>query len=449
MPSFLLRASGVQFGYAEPLLSDVSFQLAPRSWTGVVGPNGAGKTTLLRLLSGELRPRAGAVSVRGRVAACAQVAPGEAASPGELQQRQIAAALRSGADALLLDEPTNHLDAQSREWLLRALPRFAGAGLVVSHDRALLDALTQATLRVANGTARLYPAPYSRARLLWEAEEAERRELRDAASARERDLRRRLGEARRDRQAADAQKSVARRMRSSYDSDARTLTARGRVEMAERRLGRDVEVLRRAHVRAEEELEGLAVAPELGRPVFAGFARCPRPFLLRTGSLAVGREDRVWLSGPNGAGKTALLREALAALPDAGEHAVYLPQEIDNTRAPLDAVRALPPGERGRVLTMVAALGVDPGRLLASAQPSPGEARKLVIATGLGRNAWALLLDEPTNHLDLPSVERLEAALRDYPGALLLITHDAKLAAATCTRRWAISPGAPVADLGL
>jgi hypothetical protein len=171
---------------------------------------------------------------------------------------------------------------------------------------------------------------------------------------------------------------------------------------AEDRAGRKVELLRREAERAAAAIPALPAARELGRSVFLGFERSPRPWLLEVDAPEL----------------------------TAGE-----------LRAALEAVRALPPEGRGRVLSLVAALGCDPARLLASAAPSPGEARKLVLALGLGGHAWAVLLDEPTNHLDLPSIERLEAALAAYPGALLMVTHDPRLAA-RCTRTtWRVAGG--------
>ncbi len=122
---------------------------------------------------------------------------------------------------------------------------------------------------------------------------------------------------------------------------------------------------------------------------------------------------------------------------------LHLPQELTahDGVAMLDSVRELPADERGRVLSLVAALGVDPDRLLESAAPSPGEARKLAMAYGLGRQVWAMVLDEPTNHLDMPAIERLEEALIEYPGAMVIVTHDDALARRCATIEWRLEAG--------
>ena len=114
---------------------------------------------------------------------------------------------------------------------------------------------------------------------------------------------------------------------------------------------------------------------------------------------------------------------------------------VGTRRELLDEVRALSPETRGRVLNVTSALGVDPAQLLASRDPSPGEARKLTLAWGMARNAWALILDEPTNHLDLPSIERLESALVAFPGAVLLVSHDEQFARACTSTVWNIADG--------
>ncbi|MFL5348274.1 MAG: ATP-binding cassette domain-containing protein [Hyalangium sp.] len=491
-----LRAHGVCFAFSDavPLLTDVEFHLSP-GWTGLVGANGAGKSTLLRLLSGELQPTEGhfqheprapllrlcpqsveALSpeisafaeawdaVSRRVLGQLGLDPGAlerwpTLSPGERKRWQIGAALASEPTVLLLDEPTNHLDAEARGWLISALRRFRGIGVVVSHDRMVLEELTTATLRVHAGEARLWPGAYSAAQQCWEAEREGQLAARQQAQEHHRRLQRQLDQTRREQQAASAMTSTGRRMRNKYDSDARGLGATTLASWAEARLGHQVGVLRRETERAAEAIGEFQVDKTVGRSVFVDYVRSPNPWLFtlekvapRAGdvelmepvTLSVGRESRIRIEGPNGAGKTTLLRALLAHSRVPLDRVLYLPQDVgvEETTAALKQVRALPPEQRGRVLSLVAALGVDPERLMASEQPSPGETRKLLIAQGLGQHAWALVLDEPTNHLDLPSIERLEATLRDYPGALLLVTHDTHFARRCTTERWLVSGGA-------
>jgi len=99
------------------------------------------------------------------------------------------------------------------------------------------------------------------------------------------------------------------------------------------------------------------------------------------------------------------------------------------------------PAAAARVFELVAALGTDPEQLIVSADSSPGEACRLEITLGLACCVRLVALDEPTDHLDLPSVERLEAALADYPGALVVVIHDEAFAQATCDERWHLEDG--------
>ncbi|MBN1206109.1 MAG: ABC-F family ATP-binding cassette domain-containing protein [Myxococcaceae bacterium] len=490
-----LRAHGVSFAFSDAvaLLTGVEFHLTP-GWTGLVGANGAGKSTLLRLLSGALEPTEGHLqyepsepllrlcpqsvealspeitafadawdAVSRRVLGQLGLEPGAlerwpTLSPGERKRWQIGAALASEPDVLLLDEPTNHLDAEARGWLISALRRFRGIGVVVSHDRTLLQELTTSTLRVHAGEARLWPGAYAEARQHWEAEREGQLVARQQAQEEHRRVARQLDQARRDQQAASAARNTGRRMKDKNDNDARSMGAKVVAGWAEAGHGRRVGVLRREAERAAEAIGEFQVDKTVGRSVFVDYVRSPNPWLftleehrLRAGevellgpvSLAVGRESRIRIEGPNGAGKTTLLRALLAHARVPLERVLYLPQDVaeEEAAAALEAVQELPPEQRGRVLSLVAALGVDPERLLASEQPSPGEVRKLLIAQGLGQHAWAMVLDEPSNHLDLPSIERLEAALRDYPGALLLVTHDTHFARRCTTERWLVAGG--------
>ncbi len=466
-----LCAQALSFSFDVPLFSEVTFQLLP-GWTGLVGANGAGKTTLLRLLTRELTPTSGTLRFEprdARVVWCEQrvEAPDEhvqsfvwaadglarrlhgrlrlepeqvdrwpTLSPGERKRWQLGAALWSEPEVLLLDEPTNHLDDDGRRLLLEALREFAGVGVVVSHDRVLLDALTTATLRLHGGTARLWSAPFSAARESWLREEAQLREAHSEAQRALKKEQRRLDDQRRALESTSKQRSTGVRMRNKHDSDARTLTADGRAENAERA---HAAALRRTARRADElgeELRALRVQDDAGAKLFLNYDACPRKLVL-TGHVELAREDHLWIRGRNGAGKTTLLNTARAACTLPPERVLWLPQELtsDDALEDLENVKALPPDERGRVFQLVHALGVEPEKLLRTSSPSPGEARKLRLALGLLQQPWLAMLDEPTNHLDLPAIERLQSALAEFPGALLLVTHDEQLGEAASNRQ--------------
>ncbi|MDO9022889.1 MAG: ATP-binding cassette domain-containing protein [Deltaproteobacteria bacterium] len=491
------RGVGLSRAASAPVLRHVDLRLVP-GWYGLVGANGAGKTTLLHLLAGALAPSEGVVRrepADALVALCAQEAPSPTASlrafaedpgglaaslrgrlaldrapierwatlsPGERKRWQVGEALFCEPDILLLDEPTNHLDGDGRALLVGALRRFRGIGVLVSHDRALLEELPRTTMRVHDARVTAYAGAYRAAAEQWQAEARSQEEAHHQARDRVRSVAARLAETRREQESADRARSASTRMKSRADHDARSMGAKVVAGWAEARAGRAVGVVRGELARAEEAVPSFTRDRTLGAKVFASFARAPSPVLFHLDEPAIGaegvtlltdvrvtvsRDDRVRVAGANGAGKTTLVRALLASARDPGR-LLYLPQELppEDVRALAETLRALDPESRGRVLSVFAALGSDPERIVLrspedAARLSPGEARKLALALGLGRHAWALVLDEPTNHLDLPSIERLERALGAYPGALVLVSHDDAFAASVTHRTLRVAEG--------
>ncbi|MEN8181388.1 MAG: ATP-binding cassette domain-containing protein, partial [Myxococcota bacterium] len=452
------------------------------------------KTTLLRLLSGELDPDEGRVErrppglrarlcpqtveqlgedvrklavaqegsaqrVRGRLALeAAQLERWPSLSPGERKRWQVGAALFDEPQLLILDEPTNHLDVSARSRLVEALLAFGGIGVVVSHDRTLLDALTSATLRFHRREIRLWRGGYAAARRSWEREEREQLDAYRRLQREKRKLKRRMADARQKRAEAEAYMKRKMRRASIKDIDTRKRFSAKRRRSAEVSLGWEVHKLHGKLDKVEERAALFDLAKERGRSLFVDWEPAPVATLLsldqrelRAGDrvlaqdvhVRLDRESRVHLSGDNGSGKTTLVQALLASAHVPVSRILHLPQELGarTEERLLAELRETPDELQGRILAILAALGVDPHALLASRSPSPGEARKIALAGGLARQAFALVLDEPTNHLDLPSIERVEAALSDYPGALLVVSHDETFARRCTHTEWRLRAG--------
>jgi ATPase subunit of ABC transporter with duplicated ATPase domains len=486
-----LRFDDVYFSYdsmTHPLLAGVSFHVST-GWTGVVGPNGAGKTTMLLLACGRIMPESGFIASPDLVCYCPQRTddPPEGAeqlmaamdrdslilksdldlrhedllrwqtlSFGERKRFQIAAALHRRPDLLALDEPTNHLDSHARGLLRRALKSFRGIGLVVSHDRELLDELCGECLFIEPPRVTLRPGGYSSGAGQARLERESARNRLDAAGSRLDKLR--AEQAKRRHKASKSARMNPKRHIPPKDHDARARVDGARLTGKDAVQGKLLKQIESRVQRARRELDGIPVNKELPSGVDLVGCVCPRAYVLNlpAGILPLGEggrivhpglnvssQDRIALTGPNGCGKTTLITSILSRLSLPEGRVIHLPQELraDESVRLLDELTRLPGEKLGRVMTIVSRLGSRPEPLLESRLPSPGETRKLMLALGLLNDPWLVIMDEPTNHLDLASIECLESALADCRSALLLVSHDRRFLRALTHTRWEISQG--------
>ncbi|MBN1543315.1 ABC-F family ATP-binding cassette domain-containing protein [candidate division KSB1 bacterium] len=489
MPQAYLKFHGVGFTYesaVEPLFSDLSLHFAP-GWSGVVGANGTGKTTLLKLAAGLLQPDAGrieapvqriycpqrtdeppanladllhgtdksAVVIRGRLGVQNDwLERWPTLSHGERKRAQIAVALWLEPEILAIDEPTNHVDAEAREVLLHALQSFSGIGLLVSHDRELLDTLCRNCLFIDPPEVVVRPGNYSTGAEIASADERTVHKQREQKKQALQKLQREVGR-RRDLANRSGQKRSKKGL-ARHDRDGRQKIDAARVTGKDAVGGKLLRQLDGRLEQAEHELDDVRVKKRYAMGIWLPGSVSTRNALFQhePGSLALGPAgkvilphltirptDRIALTGANGSGKSTLLRWLLPQLNVPAANLTYLPQEIDaeQSRQILAEARALPNEQLGHVMTLISRLGSRPHRLLESAEPSPGEVRKLLLALGMTRLPHIIIMDEPTNHLDLPSIECLESALAECPCALLLVSHDRRFLRALTTEEWHLS----------
>jgi ATP-binding cassette subfamily F protein 3 len=357
-------------------------------------------------------------------------------SGGERGRLHLGVVLAQQPDLLLLDEPTNHLDLDTIGWLEGWLRGYRGAVLVVSHDRAFLDAVCPATLELGRKGLRVYPLRYS-----------------EYAVAREEDLERERALVERQQAFVDKTEDFIRRNIAGQ----KTKQAQSRRKMLEKldRLDRPEDVWATAErvsfrfapaARSGDivlDAKGLS-AKRGGRQLFEGF------------ELLVRRGERIGIVGPNGAGKTTLLKLLSGRgdpVQDTGNvrrgtnlQEGYFDQhlgEVDPRRTAVEEVRSV----RGdftveaarQYLARFRFWGDDPLRVVAGF--SGGERSRLALAKLLLEPRNLIFLDEPTNHLDIPAAEILEEALVGFEGTVILVSHDRRFLDNVTTRVVSVRDG--------
>jgi ATP-binding cassette subfamily F protein uup len=464
VPLASLDRVSIAFGHL-PLLDEVQLQIEPRERVSVIGRNGTGKSTLLKILSGELPPDAGTTWRQPalKVARLEQDVPLSAhrsvfdivaeghthhleeddewlrehhvdlvlsrlelppdaivdtLSGGWRRRVLLARALVGQPDLLLLDEPTNHLDIEAITWLETFLSEYAGSVIFVTHDRAFLQKLATRIVELDRGQLTSWPGDY-----------ATYLRRKDEALANEASLAGKFDKKLAEEEVWLRQGIKARRTRN--EGRVRALMAM-RAERAARR-----EQLGNVRLQVEQ-------ADASGKLVFEAkhvSKRFEEASVVSDFSARIMRGDRIGLIGPNGAGKTTLLRLLLGEItPDEGEVRHGANVQIayyDQQREQLDPERTVfeTVGEgndtvtsNGRTRHVHAYLrdflfsderARSPVKAL-----SGGERNRLLLARLFTRPANVLVLDEPTNDLDLETLELLEEQLVEWPGTLLLVSHD-------------------------
>jgi len=457
-PLLQLRNVRLTLG-GEPLLEGAELSVSPGDRIALVGRNGSGKSTLLKIAAGELIPDAGERFVQpgadlrylpqepdlsghatvldyvlnglsegdaphrahALLAALGldETAPTKALSGGEARRAAIARALGPDPDILLLDEPTNHLDLVAIEWLEAALEASRAALVLVSHDKRLLSDLTRATVWLDRGLTRRLERGF-----------AAFEEWRDATLEDEEIARQKLD-----------RKIVAEEHWMRYGVTARRKRNMRRVEElaslrkerreARRAIGDVTMAASNAKVSGRVVIEAEHVSKAYdGRAIVKDF------------SVRVLRGDRLGVIGANGAGKTTLVNLLTGALPpDSGLVRLGVNvamANLDQGRASLDPATTLVDaltgagseyvavnGERKHVIGYMKDFLFTPDQALTPiGKLSGGERGRLMLARALSRPSNLLVLDEPTNDLDIETLDLLQELLADYPGTIVLVSHD-------------------------
>ncbi len=458
-------------GTDRALLENLDLTISSRDRIGVVGINGVGKTTLLKIIAGDLVPDSGDIrrgrdvrvsfleqvptlpsgTVREAVgsgwqidAALDRLAMLSAVdtatnqlSVGQLKRVALARIFANLNDVLILDEPTNHLDLNAIQWLEQQIMNFRGAVILVSHDRFLLDQVTTRMVEIDRGKTFIHAGGYSR---LLEAQ-AEREE--QAASVEQ--VRRNL---------ARTELAWLRR-----GVKARSTKPQARIDAAKRLLAGRPEAAARLGA-----LELGTDTPRLGTMVIkahhVAFSYDDEHQILHDVNVELGPGDRVGIVGPNGSGKSTFVN-LLAQVIEPSKGTVkrgptvvssYLEQGGGgfNEQATIQELVAGPQGVPGSPADVALMrrfwfTGALPGTK--AKDLSGGERRRLQLLLALSARPNVLFLDEPTNDLDLETIRLIEGFLSQWPGTLVVVSHDRTFLSRTTDRLLEVHENGTMSDV--
>ncbi len=487
------------------LIENASVSIPDGMKAGLVGRNGAGKSTLFRVLTGVLSPETGTVSLpkKARIGQVAQEAPGtedplidivlaadkeraalmaeaetatDAHRIAEIQTRLVdidahsaearAASILSGLgfdeaaqkrpassfsggwrmrvalaavlfaepDLLLLDEPTNYLDLEGTLWLEDYIRRYPYSVIIISHDRDLLNTAANAIIHLDQRKLTFYRGSYDQ----FERQKAEADELQMKARAKNEAQRKHL------QSFVDRFKAKASKARQ----------AQSRIKALER-MGTVAAVI-------EDHVQGFSFPePEKqpASPIIAiedgAVGYTPGQPILKDINLRIDNDDRIALLGANGNGKSTFAKFISGRLkPESGtlklaphlSTGFFAQHQIDDLVPDESAVahvrKLMPTATEPKVRARVAQMGLATEKMDTPARDlSGGEKARLLMGLAAFHAPNLLILDEPTNHLDIDSRNALVRALNDYPGAVILISHDRHLIEATVDRLWLVHEG--------
>jgi len=353
-------------------------------------------------------------------------------SGGQKTRAILARLLLESPDLLLLDEPTNHLDLQAIEWLEGYLNNWEGTVVMVAHDRYFMDRVVHKVWELSFGGLDVYSGNYSH----YVRQRTERYE-------------RRLKDYRAQQEFIAKEEDYIHR----YMAAERTRQAQGRLKRLERfkedeainrpRQEQTIKLRLQTPLRSGDKVlwtQDLAIGYDRANPLF----RCP--------DLDLRRGECVALLGPNGSGKTTFLKTVLGQQEPLAGYArlgaslkigyyAQVHTDLDPDKSVLDTileVKNLPLGEARTYLARYLFTGDDVFKRIGDL--SGGERSRVALAKLVMLRANFLLLDEPTNHLDIASQEVLEEVLDDFPGTILLVTHDRYLVDRLASQLWIIEP---------